>query len=87
MVLDKYAWNIQGTTVNPAPAAAEQRQLEIWLTPHGFLRGAMAASNPILVSRVEAGHRVNMVSFMVGKYRVNGSIDQENLLASRFGTW
>ncbi len=80
MVLDKYAWNMQGTTGNPAPAAAEQRQLEIWLTPHGFLKGAMAASNPILLSRFEAGQRVNMVSFMVGKYRVNGSIDQENLV-------
>jgi glyoxylase-like metal-dependent hydrolase (beta-lactamase superfamily II) len=80
LVRDKYAWNMQGTTVNPAPAAAEQRQLEIWLTPHGFLKGAMAASDAIALSRFEAGQRVNMVSFMVGKYRVNGSINEENLV-------
>ena len=42
MVVDKNAWNMDGTTVVPAPAAAEQRQLEIWLTPHGCLKGALA---------------------------------------------
>ena len=39
MVSGNYAWNMQGTTVVPAPADAEQRQLEIWLTPHGCLKG------------------------------------------------
>src|SRR5205823_7282497 len=44
IVSGNYAWNMQGTTANPAPAAAEVRQLEIWLTPHGFLKAAMAAN-------------------------------------------
>jgi glyoxylase-like metal-dependent hydrolase (beta-lactamase superfamily II) len=80
IVLDKHAWNLQGSNANPAPAAAEQRQLEIWLTPHGFLKAALAAGNPIMLSRYEAGQRVNMVSFTMGKYRVNGSIDEQNLV-------
>ena len=50
MVSGNYAWNMQGTTVVPAPADAEQRQLEIWLTPHGCLKAALApGANPIAI--------------------------------------
>ena len=78
MVSGNYAWNMRGDNVTPAPAAAEVRQLEIWLTPHGFLKGAMAA-NPTAVSRNEYGERVTVVSFMaLGKYRVNGTINDQN---------
>src|SRR5262245_44233826 len=40
-----YAWNVQGNNVVPAPQAAEQRQLEIWLTPHGFLKAAAQSTD------------------------------------------
>ena len=86
MVSGDYAWNMQGNDVRPVPAAAEVRQLEIWLTPHGFLKAAMAG-NPTLVSRNEYGERVRVVSFMaLGKYRVNGTINDQNLIA-RVQTW
>jgi hypothetical protein len=56
LVNDRFAWNIDGANATPAPAAAELRQLEIWLTPHGFLRGAMApGANPVLITRYEGG--------------------------------
>ena len=36
----------------PAPAAAELRQLDIWLNPHGFIKAAMApGANPVLITR------------------------------------
>ena len=86
MVSGDYAWNMQGNDVRPVPAAAEVRQLEIWLTPHGFLKAAMAG-NPTLVSRNEYGERVRVVSFMaLGKYRVNGTINDQNLIV-RVQTW
>ena len=85
MVSGDYAWNIRGNDVRPVPAAAEVRQLEIWLTPHGFLKAAMA-SNPTAVSRNEYGERVTVVSFTVGKYRVNGTINDQNLIV-RVQTW
>ena len=86
LVSGDYAWNMQGDNVIPAPAAAEVRQLEIWLTPHGFLKAAMAG-NPTAVSRNEYGERVTVVSFTaLGKYRVNGTINSENLVA-RVQTW
>src|SRR5580704_8753650 len=38
LVSGQYAWNQVGNTSQPAVAAAEERQLQIWLTPHGFLK-------------------------------------------------
>src|SRR5919109_1753998 len=49
LVSGNYAWNMQGNNANPAPAAAAVRQLDIWLSPHGFLKAAMAATDPIAV--------------------------------------
>ena len=34
------AWSVTPTGANPQPAQVELRQLQIWLTPHGFLRAA-----------------------------------------------
>jgi glyoxylase-like metal-dependent hydrolase (beta-lactamase superfamily II) len=81
------AWNVQGATANPATAAAEVRQLEIWLTPHGFLKAALAAgANPTAHTRTsqipgQPGGRVTVVSFTaLGKYRVSGAINDQNLV-------
>jgi len=89
MVSGNYAWNMQGTTIVPAPADAEQRQLEIWLTPHGCLKAALApGANPIAIERREQGKgRIRAVSFMaLGKYRVQCGIDDRNLV-ERIQTW
>ena len=80
------AWNMEGDRVIPMPAAAERRMLEILLTPHGFLKGAMA-SNVTAVTRNEYGGRVTVVSFMaLGRYRVNGTITEQNVV-QRVQTW
>jgi glyoxylase-like metal-dependent hydrolase (beta-lactamase superfamily II) len=82
-----YAWNVDGTTVNAAPAAADVRQLEILMTPHGFLKAAMEAKDATAVSRIETidddymARNVTAVSFTaLGKYRVNGQINGDNLV-------
>jgi glyoxylase-like metal-dependent hydrolase (beta-lactamase superfamily II) len=84
-----YAWtlNAQGQPV-PQPTEAELRQVEILTTPWGFIKGAMApGANPTLVTRNEYGGRVKVVSFMaLGKYRINGTINPENLV-QRVQTW
>jgi glyoxylase-like metal-dependent hydrolase (beta-lactamase superfamily II) len=89
-VVDNFAWNDQDGNIVPAPSDAELRQLDIWMTPHGFVRGAMApGANPILITRHEGGalgglnsvpqRTVHIISFMVmGKYRVNGTINEQN---------
>jgi len=91
VVSGNYAWNMQGTTANPAPAAAEVRQLDIWLTPHGFLKAALAA-NPTAYTTMsqvpgQTGRRVTVISFTaLGKYKVNGAINDQNLV-EHVQTW
>jgi glyoxylase-like metal-dependent hydrolase (beta-lactamase superfamily II) len=89
LVSGNYAWtlNPQGQPV-PQPAEAELRRLEIFLTPYGFLKGAMAPqANPTVITRNEYGGKVRVVSFMAfGKYRVNGTINPENMV-QRVQTW
>ena len=89
LVSGDYAWALdaQGQPV-PQPAVAELRRLEIFLTPWGFLKGAMApGANPTMVTRNEYGGRASVVSFVaLGRYRVNGTINSQNLV-QRVQTW
>lgn len=72
------AWNIGQSGPAPQLAVAEERQLHIWLTPHGFLRGAMAAGDAAL-SQEEGG--ADVISFTaLGKFKVKGTIDAQNLV-------
>jgi glyoxylase-like metal-dependent hydrolase (beta-lactamase superfamily II) len=93
LVSANHAWAMQGANATPQPAAAAQRQLELWLTPHGFLKAAMTAANPVVLTRNEGGEgggpkrRVTVVSIMLpGPYRVNASINADNLI-ERVQTW
>jgi metallo-beta-lactamase superfamily protein len=81
-----YAWNMVGNTVVPEPGAAEHRALEIVLTPHGFLRAALADKNAKGIQRLDEGRLITQVAIQVGKYRVVGSIDGLDLV-ERVQTW
>ena len=86
LVSGNVAWNMNGTNVVPQPALGELRQLEVMLSPYGFLKYA-AANNPMAVTRNEYGERVTVVSFVaLGKYRVNGTINSKNQV-QRVQTW
>ena len=51
IVSGDHAWNLNAQNQSaPQPAAAEVRQLDIWMTPYGFLKAAMAASSTIRTS-------------------------------------
>jgi hypothetical protein len=92
-----YAWDMQGD--KPVPLTgfylggvsyADLRQLEFVLTPHGFLKAAMASSDaraitlPIVGASdfglSQFGRKVTVVSFTMGKYKVNGTINDQNLV-------
>src|ERR1700677_1218281 len=92
-----YAWDMHGD--NPVPLTslyldgvsyADLRQLELAITPHGFLKAALAAKDataitlPIVGSSdaglSQNGRKVTIVSFTMGKYRVNGTINDRNLV-------
>ena len=70
------AWTARPNGVVPQPATAEERQLQIWMSPHGFVRAGLAAKDLSLKPQTEGGKTVNVVSFTVmGKYTLEGVID------------
>ena len=73
------AWRVGPDGPVQQLAAAEERQLHLWLTPHGFLRGAMAAGDATLTETEGA----SIVSFTaLGQFKVDGTIDAENHVTS-----
>src|SRR5712691_10736678 len=95
IVSGNYAWNVDGQSRVPQPgqylagiSVAEFRQLDILLTPHGFLKAALAA-NPTAISLtfpaspggITQNGKATLVSFTaMGKYRVNGTFNDQNML-------
>ena len=75
LVGDK-AWGQAGSNVNPAsPAVMAERQLQIWMTPHGFLKGASANK------ATAKGSKVTQVTFTSpGKQRVVGTISPDHVV-------
>jgi glyoxylase-like metal-dependent hydrolase (beta-lactamase superfamily II) len=101
VVSGKHGWHMDGASapVPVPPSVAELWQLELWLNPHGFLKAArLPGANPVAVWRWELGEmgrdgpttipeRVTVVSIqMLGKYRVDATINKENML-QRIHTW
>lgn len=93
VVNGKYAWNqpVNGNPPPPpnvarsAPDTAHDRQLEIWITPHGFLKAA-AENHATASSAMEDGKKVTVLSFTLGEDKITGSIDEQNLV-SKVQTW
>src|SRR5215510_2704156 len=104
IVSGAYAWDMRDTmpvpVTRPYLAGApvnELRQLELAITPHGFLKTALAAKDAkaIRIQYIGAsdfglsqfGRTVTMVTFtFLGKYKIVGTIDHRNLVAL-VGTW
>lgn len=92
-----YAWDMQGDKPIPLPGLyldgvsyPDLRQLELVITPHGFLKAALAAKDATAIrlpivgpsdfGLSQGGRKVTIVSFTMGKYRVNGTINDQNLV-------
>jgi len=80
-VSGQYAWDQPGSNPVPQVAAADERQLQIWLTPHGFLKAAEENN-----AAAKKGPGGTVVSFTSGKYKVDGTIDAQNMVA-KTETW
>ena len=92
-----YAWDMRGD--KPVPVTNlyldgvpynDLRQLELVITPHGFLKAALAAKDATAITLPivgpsdfglsQNGRKVTIVSFTIGRYRVNGTINDQNLV-------
>lgn len=68
------AWNATATNpAVPAPAAVEERQAELYSTPHGFIKLAQANKAPVRKTR-----RGSDTTFTVGKHKYYGRFNAAN---------
>ena len=68
------------TQIRQATARTETGLLQIWMTPHGFLKAA-AANDATATTANVGGRNVHTVSFAaLGKYTVTGIINDQNLV-------
>jgi glyoxylase-like metal-dependent hydrolase (beta-lactamase superfamily II) len=92
-----YAWNLDGNSTRPTPGPRlsssagglrpEFRQVEIWMTPHGFIKAALAARDTSALALTLEGQPKTIVTFtLFDKYRINGTITADNLV-ERVQTW
>jgi len=98
LVNDGFAWNLQGDrAARPGRpymdgvSHADFRQLDILLTPHGFLKAALESNDATSITipianesndgLSQGGRMVTVVSFTaLEKYKVNGIINDDNLV-------
>lgn len=74
-VVGTAAWNAPpGAAVAPQPASVDERTVEVWATPHGFLKAA-GANNAAVTKAQDGGSEV---SFTVGRHKFNGTISAAN---------
>jgi glyoxylase-like metal-dependent hydrolase (beta-lactamase superfamily II) len=81
LVSGEYAWNQPGAAPIPVNGLADERQLQIWVTPQGFLKAA--AENNATLTR---GKNASVISFRVGEHKVTGEINGQNLV-TKVDTW
>jgi glyoxylase-like metal-dependent hydrolase (beta-lactamase superfamily II) len=67
-----FAWNVAADVVTPTPIALVDRQLQLWTTPHGVVKTAMA-NNATVQGRT--------ISFTApGRFKVQATVDAQNLV-------
>ena len=86
----EHAWHVDGDGSEPvpAPASAELWQLDIWMTPHGFVKAArLPEANTTAIWRWELGESgrdgattsdigkvIVLSATVLGRYRVNATV-------------
>jgi glyoxylase-like metal-dependent hydrolase (beta-lactamase superfamily II) len=80
LVSGTHAWNQVGDTANPTPVAVIDRLHQLWITPHGMLKAALA-HNATAQSRTEGDKKLTIVAFTVpGQFKVSAIVNDQNLV-------
>ncbi|HYR87791.1 MAG TPA: MBL fold metallo-hydrolase [Terriglobia bacterium] len=87
-----YAWDVAGQNATPAAAerdmrtAVDGRLAQIWLTPHGFIKAAIANNATVKTENVR-GAKKTAISFTApNKARFEGLLNEQNLV-EQIVTW
>jgi len=72
------AWNVTGETATPAPITLGDRQFQLWSTPHGVVKAAMAGKGAIQGRTITFG--------VPGSFKATATLDAANLIERVDGT-
>ena len=67
-----HAWNVAGDAAIPAPLTLAERQLQLWSTPHGVIKAAMANNG------VRQGQTITFT--VPGRFTVSATVDDRDLI-------
>jgi glyoxylase-like metal-dependent hydrolase (beta-lactamase superfamily II) len=85
-----FAWTLNAQGMPQAqPAEVEVRQFMLWVTPHGFIKAALADNGAAVTDRhfVRTGRTMKVIGFTtMGRFRATGEFNDQNLL-ERVVTW
>jgi glyoxylase-like metal-dependent hydrolase (beta-lactamase superfamily II) len=80
VVSGTHAWNQVGENINPALAAVDDRLHQLWITPHGVVKAALA-SNPTAQARTEGGKKLTAISFVTpSKLKITALVNERHLV-------
>jgi glyoxylase-like metal-dependent hydrolase (beta-lactamase superfamily II) len=86
LVHGDHAWNEAGKDMLPRMWEATNRQHQIWVTPQGFVRAALANEAAIKSQTVD-GRKMTVISFTIkGKMRADAYVNDENII-ERIESW
>ncbi len=89
-VAGNFAWNVNGpNSVAQFGSTLEERKLQIWMTPHGFLKLAKLGNGCAInwdceakvSKKTEGGKPVTVISAGFGKYPIEAFVDDKNMIA------
>ena len=80
LLRDSSAWNLGGPAPAPAQLAVDARIHDLWTTPHGVIKAALA-NKATIAMRSEGGRSFSAVSFAVpGRLRATALINAEGMV-------
>ena len=73
-----HAWNMVGETPAPAPIALADRQFQLWATPHGIVKAALAGKGAM------SGRTISIA--VPGRFKADALVNAQNLIEKVAGT-
>jgi len=87
-----YAWDLVGENAVPAAPERDQRSAvdgrlaQIWMTPHGFIKAAMAGNATVTTETVRGAKKTMISVTTPNKAKFEGMLNEQNLV-DRIETW
>ncbi len=67
-----HAWNVMGEAATPAPITLADRQFQLWSTPHGVIKAALAGQGTLQARTIAFG--------VPGRFKATATLDAANLV-------